>query len=270
MYRDLREGLDMLYKVKKGDTLANLAKYFMGDVNDWEFLAAVNGDVDPHNLEVGQVLEIPVPIELTLTAERIKPLCMNISDEERQELVEILNFELPRWGVDEPLEVAHFLAQCAHESGGFRLKTENLNYSAKALSAVFGSRFEGVAEQYHRQPERIANRAYGNRMGNGDEASGDGWRYRGGGYGQLTGHDNYKACGEDMGVDLLADPDLVRENDRMALFSIIWYWNKYNIGDKALADDLEGITRAINGRAMHGLAARANKLQIAKEILNIV
>ena len=111
--------------------------------------------------------------------------------------------------INTPLRLAHFLAQCSHESGDFKLTTENLNYSVKGLMSVFHKYFpnEAIAKQYERQPEKIANKVYASRMGNGSEQSGDGYKFRGRGYIQLTGKDNYKAFGDHIKVDLLTTPD---------------------------------------------------------------
>src|SRR5210317_1690517 len=127
-----------------------------------------------------------------VTAELINAIFPNAKNVD--ELVEAMNELFPKYEIDTEQRVAGFLAQCGHESGGFRVIEENLNYSAKALDAVFGKYFVRGgrdAEEYHRQPEKIANVVYANRMDNGDTESGDGWRFRGRGYIQLTGRYNY-------------------------------------------------------------------------------
>ena len=118
---------------------------------------------------------------------------------------------MQKFGIDTPVELAHFLAQCGHESGGFRVVNENLNYSAKGLLGIFKKYFPTavLAEQYQRKPEKIANRVYASRMGNGDEASGEGFKFRGRGYIQLTGKSNYTAFGKAIGVDIAANPDQI-------------------------------------------------------------
>ncbi|CAA7615682.1 glycoside hydrolase family 19 protein [Magnetospirillum sp. UT-4] len=151
------------------------------------------------------------------------------------------------WGIDTPLRLAAFLAQIAHESGQFRGLVENLNYSAEALLRVFPRHFDATqATAYARQPGRIAARAYANRMGNGDETSGDGWRYRGRGLIQVTGHDNYAACGAALGLDLIAQPELL-EQPGAAARSAGWFWHKSGLNRQADARDIETITRRING-----------------------
>jgi len=151
------------------------------------------------------------------------------------------------WGIDTPLRLAAFLAQIAHESGQFRTLAENLNYSAEALLRVFPRHFDATqATAYARQPERIAARAYANRMGNGDEASGDGWRYRGRGLIQVTGRSNYAACGTALGLDLIAQPELL-EQPAPAARSAAWFWYRHDLNGLADARDIETITRRING-----------------------
>lgn len=158
-----------------------------------------------------------------------------------------LQFTCDKFDIDTPERIAGFLAQIGHESGGFRFTSENLNYRAEALTRVWPSRFPpGVAESYAMQPEKIANRAYADRMGNGDEASGDGWKYRGRGLIQLTGKDNYAAFSLDADNEALVNPDLVAEPELAAL-SAGWFWKKNGLN--ALADnrDIVGMTRRING-----------------------
>lgn len=168
-------------------------------------------------------------------------------------LTDIARFATPlaearaEWNIDTPLRLAAFLAQIAHESGQLRTLVENLNYSAEALLRVFPRHFDaGLAAAYARQPERIGSRVYANRMGNGDEASGDGWRYRGRCLIQVTGHDNYAACGSALGLDLIAQPELL-EQPGPAARSAGWFWHRNSLNRPADARDIETITRRING-----------------------
>jgi putative chitinase len=164
--------------------------------------------------------------------------------------VDAMEEVFPKYEIDTPKRIASFIAQCGHESGGWRVFSENLNYSAKALNAVFGKYFVRAgrdAEEYHRQPEKIANVVYANRMDNGDTDSGDGWRYRGRGPIQLTGKANYTAFSEDMDVDAVNNPDLVSEDKTVALMSAIWFWNKNGLNRYADADDIKTMTKRING-----------------------
>ena len=156
-----------------------------------------------------------------------------------------------KFGINTPLRLAHFLAQCGHESGGFRLTQENLNYSAKGLNGIFKKYFptEAAAAPYNRNPQKIANKVYSNRMGNGTEASGDGYKFRGRGYIQLTGKDNYTAFGKSIGVDMTANPDLVAS--QYALLSAAWFFTKnglHKMADEGAGDVVvTKITKRVNG-----------------------
>ena len=138
-----------------------------------------------------------------------------------------------KFGINTPLRVAHFLAQCGHESGGFRVTQENLNYSAKGLMGIFKKYFptEAIANQYARQPQKIANKVYANRMANGSEASGDGYKFRGRGYIQFTGRDNYTQFGKAIGEDIVNNPDSV--STKYALASAAWFWSKNGLNKLA-------------------------------------
>jgi len=164
--------------------------------------------------------------------------------------VDAMNEVFPKYDINTPQRIAAFIAQCGHESGGWRTFSENLNYSAKALDAVFGKYFVRAgrdANDYARQPEKIANIVYANRMDNGDTDSGDGWRYRGRGPIQLTGKANYSAFSADMDVDAVDDPDQVSEDKEIALMSAIWFWNKNGLNKYADSGDIKTMTKRING-----------------------
>lgn len=176
-----------------------------------------------------------------------------------------LRRELPPQRIDTPRRIAHFIAQVAHESAMFRRVTENMNYSAEGLRAVFPRHFDPAAAQaYARNPRAIGNRAYANRLGNGDEASGDGFRYRGRGLIQLTGRANYRAFGEWLGVDVVAAPELVSE--RYAVASAVYFWTTRQLNAIADRDDLNAVTRAING-GLNGLDDRLRLLEKARAAL---
>jgi putative chitinase len=163
------------------------------------------------------------------------------------------------FGVNTPLRLAHFLAQCGHESGGFRLTQENLNYSAKGLMGIFKKYFptQALADAYARKPEKIANKVYGNRMGNGPESSGEGFKFRGRGYIQLTGKQNYTAFDAAVPDDIVANPDLV--STKHALASAAWFWKKNGlnlIADTGSSTEVvTKITKRVNGGTI-GLADR--------------
>lgn len=166
---------------------------------------------------------------------------------------------MEKYQINTPLRLAHFLAQCGHESGGFKAVRENLNYSAEGLNKIFPKYFPTVdsAKDYARNPEKIANKVYGGRMGNGDEASGDGFKFRGRGYIQLTGKLNYTAFDAAVADDILKDTDLVAT--KYPLLSAAWFWGKNNLNalaDKgALDGDVTAITKRVNGGTI-GLADR--------------
>jgi putative chitinase len=164
---------------------------------------------------------------------------------------------------------ASFLAQCAHESGQFTVISENLNYSAAGLQKVFKKYFPTpeLANQYARKPQMIANRVYANRMENGSEASGDGWKFRGRGFIQLTGKRNYRLCGTDLKLNLLEDPDYVSRSPVGAVESALWFWQRNNLNMYADRDDLKGQTYVING-GFNGLAERLKYYENAKRVLS--
>lgn len=177
--------------------------------------------------------------------------------------------ELPevmrRYQINTPLRMAHFLAQCGHESGGFRQVSENLNYDAAGLLRVFPRHFTAqIAPTFARQPERIANRAYAGRMGNGNEASGDGWRFRGRGYIQLTGRNNYAAFDAVVSDDVLANPDLVAT--KYPLLSAAWFWNNARLNALADTGTVEAVTRRVNG-GTHGLEDRQRRFNALMGVL---
>ena len=160
-------------------------------------------------------------------------------------------------------QAAHFFGQCAHESGGFKVFSENLNYSDKGLNGIFKKYFPTIASTagYARKPEKIANKVYANRMGNGPESSGDGWKFRGRGPIQLTGKSNYTQFAQDIGrPDVLTNPDIVATE--LAFESALWFFNKnglFAIADKGVTDAVIGqITRRVNG-GTHGLDDRIKK-----------
>jgi putative chitinase len=164
-----------------------------------------------------------------------------------------------KFQIDTPLRLAHFLAQCGHESGGFRLTKENLNYSAKGLTGTFKKYFptEAAAKPYERQPVKIANKVYGGRMGNGPESSGEGAKFCGRGYIQLTGKDNYTAFGKSINEDILSNPDKVASD--YALLSAAWFFSKnglHKMADEGSSDTVvTKITKRVNGGTI-GLADR--------------
>jgi len=184
--------------------------------------------------------------EFDFTEDKLKecvPTNKNISG-----LFNALSEILPKYDITTPRRVAGFLAQCGHECMDFNTLHENLNYSADGLHKVFPKRFPTVesAQAYNRQPEKIANKIYSDRMGNGDEASGEGYKFRGRGAIQLTGKDNYSRFAESIGKDL---DEAVAYCDTLegAIESACWFWTTHNLNAKADENDVTGSTKVING-----------------------
>lgn len=203
---------------------------------------------------------------MKLTKEQFKHVFPNAADID--EVVAAMKKMFPKYDITTPEREASFLAQCGHESGGFRVRLENLNYSAKSLDAVFGKYFVKAgrdAKAYERQPEKIANIVYASRMGNGDTASGDGWKHRGRGYIQLTGHDNYAAFAKSIGMSI---DDVIEYLDTVegALESALWFWKANKLNDLADNNDIKNMTKRING-GFNGLEDRTKHW---KEILEIL
>jgi len=177
---------------------------------------------------------------------------------------------MQKFELNTPLRLAHFLAQTGHESGGFKATTENLNYGAKGLLSIFKKYFptEAKAKEYERKPEKIANLVYGGRMGNGLEASGEGYKFRGRGYIQLTGKDNYKAFDAVVPEDILANPDLVAS--KYPLLSAAWFFHKnglHKIADKGATDAVvTEVTKRVNG----GTIGLADRIKHFKEYHNLL
>jgi putative chitinase len=171
------------------------------------------------------------------------------------------------FGIDTPLKLAHFLAQCGHESGGFRLTQENLNYSAQGLKNIFPKYFPGnLSESYARNPQKIASKVYGGRMGNGPESTGEGFKFRGRGYIQLTGKDNYTAFGKAINEDITGNPDLV--SSKYPLLSAAWFFSK-NCLKKCVDDSnatVTSVTKCVNG----GTIGLPDRLKHFKEYYNLL
>ena len=177
---------------------------------------------------------------------------------------------MDKFQINTILRLSHFISQCAHESGNFKIFSENLNYSADGLKKIFPKYFpNNLADSYARKPEKIANHVYASRMGNGDEASGDGYKFRGRGALQITGHDNYKLLSDELDYDFISDPDSVATT--YALSSGAWFFKKNNlflICD--LGSDVQTITKLtkrING-GLTNLNDRIDKFNYFYNILS--
>ena len=174
----------------------------------------------------------------------------------------------PKYDITTIPRVAGFLAQCGHESNNFKILSENLNYSATGLNKIFPKYFVRAgrdAEEYHRQPEKIANVVYANRIGNGDTDSGDGWRFRGGGFIQLTGRANYQNFAESVGMTAEEATDYVRTS-KGAIESACWFWETNNINQYCDRMDILHMTKRINGGTI-GLEDRMKHWAHAIEVL---
>jgi len=199
-----------------------------------------------------------------LTLDQLKQMVKNPHIDHWHEVLDQL---LPDYDINTPGRVAHFIAQCAHESGNFVFIKENLNYRADSLMKTFKRYFPTLelAQQYEKKPEKIANRVYANRMGNSDEASGDGWRYCGRGLIQLTGKDNYTFFAGSLGISV-EDASEYLATFEGAAQSACWYWEQNNLNRFADANDVKGLTRAINGGYI-GLEDRQKHTEHALHVL---
>ena len=170
-----------------------------------------------------------------------------------------LNMTMLKYDINTPVRQAMFLSQIAHESGNFCHVSENLNYSVNGLRSVFGKYFpnDNLAAEYARKPEKIANRVYANRMGNAEESSGDGWKYRGRGLIQLTGKNNYTAFSLAADNNALLEPELVSEPE-LAVQSAGWFWDTNGLNALADTGDVRVVTKRING-GYNGLTDRSAK-----------
>ena len=175
-----------------------------------------------------------------------------------------------KFEINTPLRLAHFLAQCGHESGGFKLTKENLNYSAKGLNGIFKKYFPTLesAVPYERKPEKIANKVYGGRMGNGLEASGEGWKFHGRGFIQLTGKDNYTAFTKSIGEDCIANPDLVAS--KYALASAAWFFNKNGLHKMADGGSTDAVVTSITKRVNGGTIGLPDRIKHFKEYYHLL
>lgn len=188
-------------------------------------------------------------------------------------LVDPFNETFQRFGILTPAQQASWIGQCGHECGNFRIMEENLNYRAPTLLKLFPKtpkRQWGFtpeeAAAYERQPQKIANRIYGNRMGNRDEASGDGFRFRGSGFLQLTGHSNFYHAGQALGVDFVMQPELVR-TPMYAAQTAGWFWQTHKLNQYADKGDFLTMTKRINGGTI-GLEDRIKHINHALHVLS--
>ena len=183
------------------------------------------------------------------------------------EWVDALNETFSRFNINSNNQKAMFIGQCSHECGNFRILEENLNYRAETLMKLWPKRFPSLefAKQYEKNPRKIANSVYANRMGNRDEASGDGYRFRGRGALQCTGHSTYFHAGKALGVDFVMQPDLVA-TPKYAALTAGWFWETHKLNPPADALDYTKVTKIINGGTI-GLDDRIKHIQHALAVL---
>jgi putative chitinase len=177
---------------------------------------------------------------------------------------------MTKFEINTPLRLAHFLAQAGHESGGFKAVNENLNYGAKGLLGIFKKYFptEAKAALYERKPEKIANLVYGGRMGNGDEATGDGYKFRGRGYIQLTGRDNYVAFSKAINEDLTMNPDLVAT--KYPLLSAAWFFHKNGLHKIADGGATDAVVTSVTKRVNGGTIGLEDRIKHFKEFYSLL
>jgi len=204
-------------------------------------------------------------VSLGTAAVRLDKLAGHIPDAVIKQIPE----SAEKFQINSSLRLAHFLAQCAHESGNFTTTEENLNYSAERLKEVFPKYFPGnLADSYGRQPEKIGSRVYGDRMGNGDEASKEGYKFRGRGYIQLTGKDNYRTFAKTVEDNIIDDPELVAS--KYPLLSAAWFWDRNSLNilaDQGASDEaVTQVTKRVNGGTV-GLADRIQKFKVFHALL---
>jgi putative chitinase len=185
------------------------------------------------------------------------------------EWVDALNETFQRFGINLPEQQAGFIGQCSHECGNFKLLEENLNYRAATLMKLWPKRFptQEIANEYEKKPQKIANKVYASRMGNRDEASGDGYRFRGRGCIQLTGSDGYFHAGKALGVDFWANPELVA-TPKYAALTAGWFWSTHNCNNLAQNRDWLALTKKINGGTI-GLDDRIKHINHALAVLTV-
>jgi putative chitinase len=184
-----------------------------------------------------------------------------------EQWVDALNETFQRFGILSPIQQASFIGQCGHECGQFKVLEENLNYKAETLMKLWKSRFPTieVANEYARNPKKIANKVYASRMGNRDESSGDGYRFRGRGCIQLTGHANYFHAGQACGEDFVMNPDLVA-TPKYAAMTAGWFWSTHKLNQYADSRDFLMMTKKINGGII-GLDDRIKHINHALDII---
>ena len=214
--------------------------------------------------KLGILLKEDVVIQ-PVTGLNIDKLKGHISDSVLAQISETAS----KFNITNNLRLAHFLAQCSHESGGFKITSENLNYSVDGLKKIFGKYFPGnLAESYAKQPEKIASKVYGGRMGNGDESTKEGYKFRGRGFIQLTGKDNYTAFGRAINEDMTANPDKVATH--YALLSAAWFFTKNGLHKMADGGATDTVVTQITKRVNGGTIGLSHRILEFKKFIQLV
>lgn len=203
-----------------------------------------------------------------LTLDILKQIAPKCGEAELKVFVSVINDKAEKYGINTVLRLSHFLAQVCHESMGLTVFRENMNYSLNGLRATFPKYFktDQIAVQYARKPVAIANKVYAQRLGNGTEASGDGWNYRGRGCIQITGKAQYKDVKRALGVDVVSNPDMLASDPALAMESSMWWWCNHGMNAVADRDDVLAVTRKVNG-GTNGLDDRRKRTAEVKSLL---
>lgn len=244
--------------------------------NDNSEVTTITTTQDPIPVVPSELPAAPIPIPAPasvvtpkelLTASQLQEIMPRCPPNQLQVYTKAICIAMQEGQINTTQRIACFLGQIAHESNQLREWIENLNYSVKALMVTWPKRFPTVesAQPYANQPEKLANYVYANRMGNGDVASGDGFRFRGRSPLQLTGRNSYRSCGAYLGIDLENKPDLA-SGASIGFKISVWYWTSHNLNNLADIGDFVGITKAINGGTI-GLAQREAFYKKALEVL---
>ena len=219
-------------------------------VKEWQAANGLTADGIVGDATWSKMFGTPAPVAASIVIPASSFKLANLKGHIPDAVIAQIPDTAAKFNITNPLRLAHFLAQCGHESAGFKAVSENLNYSADGLVKIFGKYFNSAtAPAYARQPEKIANKVYASRMGNGPESSGDGWKHRGRGYIQLTGKENYTKFGKFIGEDIVSNPDLVATKYPLASAAFFFDSNKlWSICDLGASDDVvTKVTKRVNG-----------------------
>jgi putative chitinase len=241
-----------------------------GIVGDGTWAKIMGNSVETEEVEDDDVVETTTTTTATTTTNNTGINLDKLKGHVPDSVIAQIPDTAAKFEINTPLRLAHFLAQCGHESGGFKLVQENLNYGAKGLLGLFKKYFptEEKALAYERKPEKIANLIYGGRMGNGDEASGEGWKFHGRGFIQLTGKDNYTAFTKSIGEDCVSNPDLVAT--KYPLASAAWFFNKNGLHKLSDGGANEATVTVVTKRVNGGTIGIADRIKHFNEFYKLL